>query len=109
ADRFLPAKTPQSVLDAHQFQARGGIGLAVASRSDRAVAEIALGRTHTAHLEAFAQLRVEALTDDEFGTAAANINHQTLAGPTRKGVGDAEINQSRLFPAGDDFDLMIDD
>ena len=54
ADGLVPRQAVQGVLDAHQLQARGGVGLGVARRGDLAVAEVALGEAHAAHLQAFA-------------------------------------------------------
>lgn len=80
ADGLVPGQAVQGILDAHQLEARGGVGLGVAGRGDLAVAEVALGEADAAHLQAFAQQRLEALADDELGTAAADIGHQALAG-----------------------------
>lgn len=77
------------MLDAHQLQARGGVGLGVAGRGDLAVAEVALGEADAAHLQAFAQQRLEALADDELGTAAADVRHQAFAGGIGQGVRNA--------------------
>jgi hypothetical protein len=42
ADGLVPGQAVQGVLDAHQLQARGGVGLGIARRGDLAVAEVAL-------------------------------------------------------------------
>ncbi|MCY1355898.1 hypothetical protein D9M69_423360 [compost metagenome] len=109
AHRFLPAEAAQAVLDAHQFQARGGVGLGVARRGDLAVAEIALGVADATHLQAFAQLRLEALADDEFGAAAADVRHQAAAGGVRQGVGNTQVDQARFLAAGDDLHRVAED
>ncbi|KPY43871.1 Uncharacterized protein ALO56_05266 [Pseudomonas viridiflava] len=108
-DGFIPLQAMQRVLDAHDFQAGGGVGLRVAGRCHLAVAEVALSETHAAHLQAFAQQRLETLTDDELGTAAADIGHEAFAGGVRQCVGDAQINEACFFAAGDDFHRVAED
>src|SRR5690606_12149053 len=109
ADCILPAKTTQAMFDAHQFQAGGSVGLGITRGGNLAVAEEALGEAHAAHLQALAQIRIEAFADDEFGTASANVYHQPPAGGTGEGVSDSQVNQAGLLAAGDYFHLMIDD
>src|SRR5690606_13601903 len=108
ADRLLPAETAQARLDAHQLQPRGRISLNVARGSDLAVREEASGKAHATHLQAFAQLRIEALTDDELGAAAADIHHQPLSGCAMEGMRDARVDQTRFLASGDDLDLMVE-
>src|SRR5690606_12343027 len=74
-----------------------------------AVAEEALGEAHATHLQALAQMRIEAFADDEFGTAPADVHYQPLAGSTGEGVSDSQVNQAGLLATGDYFHLMIDD
>jgi hypothetical protein len=91
------------VFDAHDLQARRRVRLGVACRGDLAVAEIALGVADATHLQAFAQQRLKALADDEFGAAAADVCHQALARRVGEGVGDAQVDQARFFTAGNHF------
>ncbi len=109
ADGLLPAEPAQAMLDAHQLDPRRGVGLSVACRGDLAVTEETLGVAYAAHLQAFAQLRFEAFADDELGAATADIGYQPPARTARDGVRHAQIDQARLFAAGDDFHLMVDD
>lgn len=99
----------RAFFDAHQLQACSGVGLGVARRGDLAVTEVALGEAHAAHLQAFAQQRFEALADDELGTAAADVGDQALAGGVGQGVRHAEVDQARLFTAGDDLHRVAED
>jgi hypothetical protein len=108
ADGLVPGQAVQGVLDAHQLQARGGVGLGIARRGDLAVAEVALGEADAAHLQAFAQQRLEALADDELGAAAADVGDQALAGGVGEGVGNAQVDQARFFTAGDDLDRVAE-
>ncbi|RMO08338.1 hypothetical protein ALQ47_05272 [Pseudomonas cichorii] len=109
ADGLIPFQTVQGVLNAHDFKACRGVRLGVTGRGDLAVLEVALGEAHTAHLQAFAQQRLEALANDELGAAAADIGHQTLARCVGQGVRDAEIDQARFLAAGNDFHGMSQD
>ena len=52
---------------------------------------------------------VETAADDEFGAAAADVDHQPRAArECGKAVGDAEIDQARFLAAGHDFDRMAE-
>lgn len=108
ADRLLPAEAPQAVLDAHQFQACGGVRLGVAGRGDLAVAEVALGVADATHLQAFPQLGLETLADDELGAAAADVADQPATAAVGHAVGDAEVDQAGFLAAGDDFHGMAE-
>ncbi|MNN20474.1 hypothetical protein D3C81_1337550 [compost metagenome] len=99
----------QGVFNAHQLQACGGVGLGVARRGDLAVAEITLGVADAAHLQAFAQQRLEPLADDEFGAAAADVGDQALARGVGQGMGHAKVNQAGFFTTGDDFHRVAKD
>ncbi|MCY1407257.1 hypothetical protein D9M71_225520 [compost metagenome] len=99
----------QGIFNAHDFQARRCISLGVAGRGDLTVAKIALGIADATHLQAFAQQRLEALANDEFGTAAADIGHQALARRIGQGVGHTKVDQARFFAPGDDFHGMAED
>src|SRR3990167_7612774 len=107
--RIFPAEAAQAVLDTHDLQACRGVGLGVACRGDLAVLEEALGKADAAHLQAFAQQRLEALADDELGAATADIGDQAFARGVGDAVGDAEIDQARFFAPGDDFNRMAED
>ena len=99
----------QGVFDAHQLQTRGGISLGIACRGDLAIAEIALGEADAAHLQTLAQQRLEALADDEFGAAAANVGDQALTRGVGQRVGNTQVDQARFLAAGDDLDRMAED
>jgi len=53
-------------------------------------------------MQTFHQERLEAVTDDKFGTAATDIHHQPGC-VIRQGMGHAEVDQARLFTAGNDL------
>ena len=50
--------------------------------------------------------RVKGIPDDELGASAADVHDDASGGRARDAVGDAEVNQTRFFAAGDDLDLM---
>ena len=54
-----------------------------------------------AHLQALQPLRFKALADDEFGAAAADIDHQPRFDVIGEGVGHAQVDQARFLPAVD--------
>ncbi|MNM94199.1 hypothetical protein D3C81_1065950 [compost metagenome] len=108
ADRLAPAELAYRLLEAHQLQACGGVGLGVARQAQLAVAEVALAVADAAHLQALAQQRVEALADDELGAAAADVGHQALALGVRQAVRHAEVDQARLLATGDQLHLMAE-
>ncbi len=83
--------------------------MCVARRGNLAVAEITLGEADAAHLQAFAQQRLETLADDELGAAAADVGNQALARGVGQGVGHAQVDQARLFTAGNDLDRVPED
>src|SRR5690606_3429545 len=60
--------------------------------------------TDAAHEERLHVQRAELLTDDHFGGAAADIDHQASVGGRRQFVRDAGEDQPRLFLAGNDLD-----
>ncbi len=61
-------------------------------------------RADAADVQAFEQLRLETLADDQLGRAAADVHHEALVLGGRQRVGDAEIDESRLLAARDDLD-----
>ena len=61
---------------------------------------------HATHLQALEVQRREALADDQLRAAAADVDHQPSARLARHGVRDAQVNEARLFHAGDDFNRV---
>ena len=51
-------------------------------------------------------MRGKRLADDQLGAAAADVHDESMAVLARGRVRDAEVDQARLFDAGDDFDRM---
>ena len=46
------------------------------------------------------------MTNNKFSRTASNINHQTIMVGRRQTVGDPDIDETRFFPAGNDFDRV---
>jgi hypothetical protein len=61
-----------------------------------------------AHGSALHVQRLETLADDEFGAAPADVHDQTAFAIFGKGVGDALIDEARLFHTGDYFNGMTE-
>ena len=68
--------------------------------------KIAFRVGHATHVQAFQRFRLEAMPDDEFGGAAADIDHQPVVIGRRQALCNADINQPRLLATGDDFDRV---
>ena len=52
--------------------------------------------------------RFECVADDELGAAATDVHHDPPRGGARNAVRHPEIDQARLFAAGDDIDAMAE-
>ena len=98
----------QGVFDAHQLQARGGVGLGVAGRRDLAVAEVALGEADATHLQ----------VSRSSGSKRWPMMNSVLPPPMsatrrlpgcRPRCGHTQVDQARLFAAGDDLDRVPED
>ena len=103
---FLPAEA--AVTDRELLELGGDFGLRFLPALLRqfAVGEEAARGSDAAHLQAFAFQRGEIGADDEFGRTAADVHHQPALAARRMSVRDAEVDQSRFFAAGDDFDVV---
>ena len=54
-------------------------------------------------MQAFQRFRFKALTNNEFGAAAADVDHQAVTGIVGQRVGYAQIDQAGLFTTGNHF------
>src|SRR5690606_11298287 len=79
AHRFLPAQALDALLDRHEFKSRGGICPGIAGGRNAPIGKELLTEGNAPDMKAFTQYRFEALADNEFGTAPADIHHQSLA------------------------------
>ena len=75
---------------------------------DLAVGKKARAEADATHVQAFEPLGREALADDEFGAAAADVDDEAVTAFVRRRVRDAEMDQARFFDARDDFDGMTE-
>jgi hypothetical protein len=73
---------------------------------DLAIGEEARAQADATHVQALEPLGREALADDEFGAAAADVDDEAVTAFVRRRVRDAEVDQARFFDARDDFDGM---
>jgi hypothetical protein len=108
ADHRLPAEPPVGDLDGLQLLACGDLGRAQRPGLDTAVREERRRVADAAHVQAFHVERVEVASEDELGTATADIHHQTLLRLVLEAVRHAEVDQARLLVAGDDVDGMAE-
>ena len=74
--RLVPAGRAVVVHHAGQLLARGELGRLHAPLVDLAVGKILQAVADAAHVERLGELRLHAGADDEFGRAAADVDHQ---------------------------------
>jgi len=102
----VPATAAEGCLHRLELQARRQARALDALGGDLAVAEKPLAERDAAHLQALQLERREGLADDELGAAAADVDHQAPSRLVRHGVRHAQVDESRLLHAGNDFDRM---
>ena len=68
--------------------------------------EVAVGGAHAAHVKAFQRHRLQAVGDDAFGAATANVDDEAAPSNTRQSERYAQVNEARFFDAGDNFDVV---
>ena len=104
-ERFVPAQCAIGAGELLELGADFGQRLLPALLRQLAVAEEAARAGDAADLQALALDRLEAAADDEFGGAAADVDHEPqLLGLRRLRMGDAEVDQARFLAAGHHFD-----
>src|SRR5690554_5402004 len=106
---LIPAKTLQRLLDLQQFQPCRCINLMISPRTDGTARHKLAGKTHTANRQTAAILAFKALSNNELGAAATNINSQPAATDTGQAVGNTEENQARFFTPGNHINTMTKD
>ena len=89
-----------------QFDGNLGLRLLPAARGDFSVLEEAQGAGDATDLQALALQRLVAAADDEFGTAAADVDDEALLVGQGQAVGDALVDQARLLASRDHFDRV---
>ena len=75
-------------------------------RADFAAVEVTAAQPDTTHEQAFQIPGRVSLADDQFGAAAADVDHQHLLLGAGHMVRYAQINQPRLFNTGNDLDRV---
>ncbi len=106
ADGHVPAQLAIGLGNARQLLPGRGQRAFEVARGDLAVGKKAGGIAHAAHVQRFGGQRLEAVADDEFGGAAADVDHQPPA-VAGLGVGHAEIDQAGLLAAGNHLDGVV--
>src|SRR3989338_5625450 len=87
-----------------QFNACGKFRLLEVLFSDFSAGKKTQAVADAAHVQALQLERLESVADDEFGGAAADVDHQPVVLRLRQAMRHAEVNQARLLAPGDDFD-----
>lgn len=107
-ERLVPAGLPERSLDRAEFEERRHHRVLEAALAELAVAEVAERVRHAPHVEAVRRARLEAVAEDDLGAPSADVDHQALAAGGGRGVGDAEVDEPRLFGAAHDLDAVAD-
>ncbi len=108
ADRAFPAGLAERLLDRLKLEARGELGLVHSLPADLAIAEELLREADAAHVHAVHRDRFEGVADDELRAPSADVDDQAPRGGACNSMRDAEVDQARLFLAGDDLDVMAE-
>ena len=90
--------------DGLDFRPGVGLGRGEGVGAQAAVAEEALRQTDATELQRFQALGHQAAADDEFGRAAADVDHQPRRGGGGQHMRNPEVDESRLLVAADHVD-----
>ena len=82
----------------------GNFSLLESARSELSFRKIAHGPGHAAYLVRLQRSRLQALSQNHFGRAPANINHQAALVGLRQQMRDTLVNQSGFFTARNHVD-----
>ncbi len=107
-DRLAPAECAVIGRELLQFERNFGLRLTPILRGEFAVAEKMQAAGDAAHLQALGFDCVEALADDEFSTATADVDDQPALSRLGEVVRDTEIDQACFLATADDFDRMAE-
>ena len=108
ADRVLPAAAPKRCSDRSKLEPHREPRALETFRAELAVGEMRAADADAADVQALEMLRLVAFADDELGAAAADVDDESRAVRGIRVMRDAEIDQARLFDAGDDVDGMAE-
>ena len=106
ADRAAPAEVAEASLDGLQLGARGEHRLLHALLADLPLREEALGERDAAHVQAVRLEGLEPLAEDQLRAAAADVHDEPRLEVVGLAVRDAQVDQARLLPTGDDLDRV---
>ncbi|MNS49067.1 hypothetical protein D3C72_816600 [compost metagenome] len=107
ADTGAPAESAVIFRHLLQYRLGGGNGLLETGLGELAVTEVIVEPGDAAHVQAVEQFCFAVLADHQFGTGAADVDHQPVAFPCR-GPGDPFIDGLGLFLARDDLDAVVE-
>ena len=109
AHAVLPVAGVELVAHRRQAQARLLIGAAIVLAADQAPRKTGPGKGDAAHLQALQALGLEALADDQFRAASADVDHEAGLHVISQGVRDAQVHQPRLLASVDYVDAGTQD
>jgi hypothetical protein len=104
AYRLLPLLAREACNERLQLRAGGKLRLLHCRFADPAVREITQAVAHASHVKARELLRLVACADDELSRPPADVDDQAPLVRVRQAVLDAQIDETRLLAARDDFD-----
>ena len=104
----VPLRALEAIDHRLEFEVRSRARAFHALFGDLAVGEEARAQADATHVQALESLGRQPVADDELRAAAADVDHESLAALVRRRVRHPEVNQSRLFDAGDDFDRVAE-
>ena len=108
AGSLLPTQASEGVFDGLELAPRSHPSAREALGGEPAAREMSLAERDASQVGAGQALRLEAFADDEFGAAAADVDHQPSPSGRRRGVCDTRVDQPRFFHARDDLDGMTE-
>ena len=109
ADRGVPAAGPVDFLDHFELLAGGRFRPGEPCGVDYPVREVPRRHRHAAHVEALHQAWLELAPEDEFGAAAADVEHEPGVELVFQEVRYAEVDQPRFLATADDFHAVAED
>ena len=104
ADDILCLQPLQSGNTGFQFELGVEDGAAHETMIVKALGEETLAAADTTHVKAFQVNGLAAVTDDDLGTAAADVHNHAPSAVALQGLCGAEVDQARLLDTGNDFD-----
>ncbi len=102
----MPAQLFVMGFDVQQFLTRRINGVIKTRFGYHPIREKLFRIGNAAHMQAFQRLGFKAFANNKFGTATADIHHQTATGIVSQRVRHTEINKACFFAPGNDFNRV---